>query len=98
MVRSESWTIVVGFDAVSFVRLSCPPPATLAVFVTLDGALFATLTVKVIVELAEAASALLRVQVTVPVLHDHPLPSSAVAVSPVGSVSFIVIDPLVGPA
>ena len=49
-------------------------------------------------ELADAASAVLRVQVTVPVSHVHPVPLSPVAVKPVGSVSFMVIDPTVGPA
>jgi hypothetical protein len=49
IVRSgaEPATIVVGFVAVSFDVLVSPPPATVAVFVTLAGALLATFTVSV---------------------------------------------------
>src|SRR5207249_4962096 len=46
-VRSATWVMVVGSLALSLAALTSPPPATLAVLVTLAGALLATLTVRV---------------------------------------------------
>ena len=43
----ESWVMVVGSVAVSFVRLTSPPPETVAAFVTLSAEFAATLTVTV---------------------------------------------------
>ena len=40
--------IVVGSFAVSLLVLTSPPPATVTMFVTLDGAVDATFTIKVI--------------------------------------------------
>ena len=48
MVRSGIWPMVVRSLAVSFEVLNSPPPETVAVFVMIDEALLATLTVRVI--------------------------------------------------
>ena len=79
--------------------LTSPPPLTVAVLSSESGAVSATLTVSVIGgSLAPAASASLRVQVTVPTVHVHPIPLIAVAVRPAGRVSVTVTVPDVGPA
>src|SRR5215469_9835068 len=83
--------IVVGSVAVLLLVLTSPPPETLALLVTMPGALLATFTVNVMGGYEEwAESASLRVQVSVPSVHDHPVPLMAVAVSPVGTVSVTV--------
>src|SRR5258706_5910454 len=77
---------------------SSPPPATVAVLVTLAGAFDATLTVSVIKGYeAPAASTSLRVHAPAGWLHVQPVPPIAVAVRPEGSVSLTVTVPLVGP-
>ena len=89
--------IVVGSDAESLDVFVSPPPDTVAVLVTDDGALFATLTFRVIGEpLEEAETALEVVQVTVwpETLHDQPVPVAACGVIPVGTESSTVIVPL----
>jgi hypothetical protein len=48
IVKSGGNVTVVISVAVSFARLSSPPPDTVAMFVTVDGAFAATLTVTVI--------------------------------------------------
>src|SRR5439155_269500 len=81
--------------------LTSPPPDTVTLLVTLAGALLATVTVKVIVELLPAAREVDRVQVSVAgpvagsVTQLQFVPLIAVAVRPAGSVSVTVIVPLV---
>ena len=48
IMRSGIKVMVVGSFAVSFEVMNSPPPDTVAVLVTLDGAFVATLTVSVI--------------------------------------------------
>ena len=98
-----TWTVCV-IDVMSFAVLlevfRSPPPDTVAVLVTDDGAFVATLTVTVIDGYAELGfNASLRVQVRVPRLQDQPVPEIAVAVRPVGRVSITVTVPelAVGP-
>ena len=88
----------MGSVAVSFPVLLSPPPETVAELVTLEGALFATFTVKVIAgKLPLAARALLRVQVSVPKLQVQPVPARPVGMSPAGRLSTTVTVPLLGP-
>jgi hypothetical protein len=91
--------IVVKSLAVLFPAVASPPPDTTAVLVTLEAALAATVTVRVIAGYAaDAARAVERLQLNVGVsVQLHPVPAIAVAVNPVGSVSVIVTVPLVGP-
>ena len=100
MVRSGSPTIVVGSASLLLARLVSPPPETVAVLVTLAGALVATLTVSVSGgALAPAAIGSLRVHESVGTsVHVQPVPANAVAVRPVGSVSVTVIVPIVAAA
>src|ERR1035437_6987593 len=87
--------IVVGSFAVLFAALLSPPPETVTLLVTVDGALFVTLTVRVIAGwLAPGTSAESRVQVNVARVHDQPPELILVAVSPLGSVSVMVIVPM----
>ena len=80
MVRSEPAPIVVRSAAVLFVVLVSPPPETVAVFVTLAGALLATATVSVSGgKLAFAARTSPRVQVSVDNVQPQPVPESVVA-------------------
>ena len=65
IVRSGSCVTVVGSLAVLLPVLLSPPPDTETELVTLDAAFPATSTVNVIVEVPDAAIALLDVQVTV---------------------------------
>src|SRR6266516_4458981 len=87
--------MVVGSLSVSLDVSVSPPPDTVAVLVTLAGALPATFTVRVMVELLPAASALDRVQVRATTLQVQPEPLMAVAVKPEGRVSVTVMVPLV---
>lgn len=94
--RRTCHLIAVGSLAVSFAVFTSPPPETVAVLVTVPGAAeLSTLTVKVIAELAPAARIVFRVHVAELLLHDQPLPDKELARSPTGSVSFMVILPLV---
>src|SRR5262245_50175357 len=92
--------IVVGSLAELLLVSTSPPPETRAVLVTDAGALGATFTVIVIVELAPAASGSLRVQGILwpPSVHDQPVPPAAVATNPAGRLSVTVIPPVVGEA
>jgi hypothetical protein len=96
MVRSGSWTIVVGSLAVSLAVLSSPPPETFTELVTVAAAFGATLTVSTMTgKLSPAASTVLVVQVKVPRLQTQPAPDIAVADKPAGKVSTTVTVPLV---
>ena len=89
--------IVVGSLAESLLVLLSPPPDTVAVLVTLDGALLAMLTFKVIGEaLALAAKAVWFVQVTVCPESEQvqPAPLAPVGVNPLGTTSVTVMVPL----
>src|SRR5271165_1997358 len=82
--------------AVLFVVRTSPPPAIVAVFVTEAGAFAATATVRVKVALAPPPKALDVLQARGLNVQLQPAgPLNAVAVRPVGSVSLIVISPLV---
>src|SRR5437773_100223 len=104
MVRS-GWRIVVGSSSVLLAVFSSAPPDTdtVAVLVTLGGALLATLTVRVKVELLPAFRAVDRVHVSVAgpaagsvLLQVQPEGLGRdVAVKPAGKVSVNVIVPLV---
>src|SRR5437773_11423507 len=102
-VRS-GWSMVVGSLSLLLAVLTSPPPDTVAVLVTLAGALLATLTVSVKVELLLTFRAVGRVHVSVAgpaagsvLLQVQPEGLGRdVAVRPTGSVSVIVIVPLVG--
>jgi hypothetical protein len=96
LIASAGPTIVVGSVAAGV--LVAPPPDALALFVSGDVAFAATLTVRLIVfPLAPAAIAVVLVQVAVwPLpLHVQPVPLAVLYVSPVGSVSTMVIVPKV---
>ena len=99
MVRSGTLggLMVVGSEAESLPVLASPPPATVAVLVTLAGALAATFTVSVMAgKLAPGAAVVLVLQASVDTVQLHPVPVIAVAVKPVGSVSVTVTVPEVG--
>ena len=74
-----------------------PPPETVTVFVTEDGAFAATLTVTVNTREVLGAIALLVVQDNVGRSHIQRLPLMSVAVRPNGSVSTTFTVPVVGP-
>src|SRR5881397_1901219 len=100
IVRS-GWSMFVRSLSLLLTMLTSPPPDTVTLLVTLAGALLATVTVKVIVELLPAAREVDRVQVSVAgpvagsVAQLQFVPLIAVAVRPAGSVSVTVIVPLV---
>src|SRR5213592_561622 len=88
--------MLVGSAAVSLVVFVSLPPNTVAVLVTLGGALLATFTVRVNIELLPPMRGCVRVHaVSVPQVQ-FPGGLMAVAVNPAGSVSVNVIVPLVG--
>jgi hypothetical protein len=88
--------MVVGSFAVSLDVLVSPPPATVAKFMTLAGAVADTLTVSVIVGKAVLADSIVFVvQLSATTLQTQPEPLMAVAVSPAGKVSTRVTVPLV---
>src|SRR5439155_778279 len=90
--------MVVRSFAISLAVLVSPPPETVTVFVTLAGALPATLTVSTIPgQKAAAAKESLRVQLVVARVQVHPVPERAVAVKLGGSESDTFTVPLVGP-
>src|ERR1700719_3921608 len=90
--------MVVGSLDALFAALVSPPPFTVAVLVTLAGALAATLAVSVMAGKADPmARTSLRVQVSVASVHVQPVPLTAVGVSPGGSVSTTVTTPELGP-
>src|SRR5689334_13863415 len=94
MARSGARTIV-GSVAVLLAALVSPPPETVAVLVTLAGALAATFTLSMMGGYeAPALSASARVQVVVASVQVQPLPAIAAAVSPAGSVSVTVTVPV----
>src|SRR5262249_16744022 len=96
ILKSGTAVIEVGSLAVLFAVLISPPTDTAAEFLTLEGALPATVTVRVIAGKFElAAKTSLRVQVRDASVQFHPVPVKAVAVRPVGSVSVTVTVPLV---
>src|SRR5262245_9533428 len=98
ILRSGSCVIAVTSLAALLAALTSPPPETLAVFVTLAGAVAATWTVMGIGgKLAPAPRVSLRVQVRVPREHVQPVPAIAAPVILLGSVSATVTVPLVGP-
>ena len=72
-----------------------PPPDTVAVFVTVAGALEATFTVKVIggYEVPEVRTSDRKHVGFPPALHDHPLPLIVFTVRPAGRVSATVTVP-----
>src|SRR5258708_38560843 len=90
--------MVVWLLAVSLAVLCSPPPDTVAVLVTLDGAFTATFTVSVIrLKLAPTPIDSLRVHGPAGCVQFQLVPLIAVAVSPEGTVSLTETWPLVGP-
>src|SRR5690349_8287565 len=89
---------MVGSVAVLLAALMSPPPDTVAVLVTLAGALAATFTASVMGGYeAPEASASARVQVEVgPAAQVQPAPLMAAAARPAGSVSVTVTAPALG--
>jgi hypothetical protein len=89
--------IVVGSLAESLLVFVSPPPETVAVLVTVAGALLATPTVSVTAAelvLPGIDAELVHVTVWPEILQLQPLPVAAVAVSPVGTESVITTLPL----
>src|SRR4051812_7212481 len=90
--------MAVTSEALSLLVLLSPPPLTLAVLVTLAGALEATVTVNVMSGyFAPLASSSLRVHVRDDSVQAQPVPFKAVADSPAGSESVTVTLPVVEP-
>ena len=80
-------------------RANPPPPDTVAILVTLNGELEATVTSNVMAGYAlPAARASPQVHVSVASVQLHPVPLMAVAVRPVGSVSVADTVAVVGEA
>src|SRR5262245_26338032 len=101
MARStvELEVTMVGSLAVLLVALESPPPLTVAVLVTLPGALAATFTMSATGGYeAPGPSASARVQVVVaPSVQVQPAPLAALGLMPAGMVSLTVMRPAVGP-
>src|SRR5437899_2769673 len=102
MVRSATGDVGVTSVAELFAVFTSPPPATVAVFVTMGGAVAATLTVRMKAgKLAPAASTSERIAVTVWPLNETVQPlivplSAAVGAKAAGSASLTVTAPAVG--
>ena len=100
MLKSALETTFATSVAVSLERFISPPPPTIAVFVTVEGAVCNTLAVTVIEgSLLLPASTVGSTQLTVceAIEQLHPVPLALVGVRPVGSVSFTVTTPLLAP-
>jgi hypothetical protein len=97
-VSLDDATIVASLVEL-FPVLASPPPPTVALFVTVEGAVVETFTVSVIgaYELPPANPSL-RVQVSVDGVQTQPAPLRAVADNPAGKVSATVTVPVVVPA
>src|SRR5260370_920233 len=100
MVKSGNCvTLTVSvLDTLLLVLDSVHEHATVAEFITVAGALFATLTFSVIVEvplIAMGVAASVQVTACPLAMHDQPVPVPLANVSPVGSVSVTVMVPVV---